>query len=227
MSRKKWIALDAAGTLFETAQPVEAVYSACFSKLGFTAPEATWKTAFRETFSTTSDPSYPKHGNGEDIEKDWWRELVRRSASAAGIHPDPETMEQVFNELFDYYAEGTSWKLFPETESTLEALRSTDTRLAITSNFDSRIHRVLKELRITHHFDHILTSADVRARKPSPLILEKLLNITSSSPSDCCLAGDSITADKGAAEAVGMPFYHIHRPDRSLTEFVEWHQAAR
>ena len=217
------IAFDAAGTLFETAEPVEDVYADCFSTLGFGIPEATWKKAFSRAFSITPDPIYPESGSGHEVEKEWWRDLVRRAAQATGIRPDPETMSMAFDELFDFYSTGYAWKLFPETESVLTSLKKEGHVLAVTSNFDSRIHQVLQDLGIDGHFDHILTSADVKARKPSPRILEKLLAETSTAPSDCCLVGDSLTADKGAADAAGITFYHVNRPEKSLHDFAEWH----
>ncbi|MEK6232496.1 MAG: hypothetical protein N2A42_11655 [Luteolibacter sp.] len=65
----KWIAFDAAGTLFETAEPVENVYADCFSTLGFGLPEKTWKTAFRRAFELTPDPIYAEPGKGDETEK--------------------------------------------------------------------------------------------------------------------------------------------------------------
>ncbi len=223
---RKWIAFDAADTLFCPAEPVENIYADCFSTLGYGLPESTWKKAFLKAFTLTPDPIYPESGDGEDVEKGWWRDFVRRAAEATGTRPDPESMEQAFEELFDHYASGSAWKLFPETESVLTSLKAEGTGLAITSNFDSRIHRVIKELGIAGHFDFVLTSADVRARKPSPLIIEKLLTDAAAAPSDCCLAGDSLSADKGAAEAAGIAFFHIDRPATDLTNFAEWHRGS-
>lgn len=220
---RKWIAFDAAGTLFETAEPVEDIYADCFSTLGFGLPESTWKKAFHRAFEITPDPIYPQNGDGNDTEREWWHDLVRRAADAAGIRPDPETMEQAFDELFDHYASGSAWKLFPETEAVLSSLKSAGIGLAVVSNFDFRIHRILKDLGISGHFDLVLTSADVRARKPSPLILEKLFSETGATPSDCCLTGDSLSADKGAAEAAGIRFFHIDRPAADLADFQRWH----
>ncbi len=220
---KKWIAFDAAGTLFETADPVEKIYAECFASHGFALPETTWKMAFRQAFANTPDPIYPDGGDGEEVERQWWRELVGGAAESAGISPDHETMEKAFGELFDHYAAGSAWKLFPETESILTSLKSKGVGLAVTSNFDFRIHRILRELGISERFDLVLTSADVRARKPSPRILHRLLAETGSDRSNCSLTGDSLHADKGAAEAAGIRFFHIDRPTADLNDFHRWH----
>lgn len=218
-----WIALDAAGTLFHTAEPVERVYAACFSARGFGIPESTWKGAFRHAFAHTPDPIFPATGDSESVEKQWWRDLVANAAIAAGIRPDPATMEDAFAELFGHYASGSAWRLFPETESVLATLKSKGIGLAVVSNFDSRLHRVLAELGIAGSFDLVLTSADAGARKPSPAILRTFIRRTGANPAACCLAGDSPAADGGAAAAAGIPFFHINRPQSDLADFETWH----
>jgi len=221
---KQWIALDAAGTLFEPAEPVENTYADCFSKLGFDRPEANWKSAFQNAFHITPDPVYSKAGDGEAVEKDWWRTVVHHSAKAIGIRPDPNTMAKAFEELFEHYARGYAWKLFPETEMVLASLKSGNTGLVVTSNFDSRLHRVLKELGIADHFDFIVTSADVGARKPAPLIIYRLIELVKTEPQSCCLVGDSLHADGGAAKAAGIKFFHLDRSSLTLENFAEWHR---
>ncbi|QTN30840.1 HAD-IA family hydrolase [Akkermansiaceae bacterium] len=222
---RKWIAFDAAGTLFETAEPVENVYADCFSTLGFGLPESTWKTAFHRAYEITPDPMYGDSGNWDAAEKQWWRDLVGNAAISSGIRPDPATMDDAFGELFAHFASGSAWKLFPETHSVLSSLKAKGIGLAIVSNFDSRLHGILGELGIAAQFDHVITSADVGARKPSPTILSRLMETTAANPADCCLVGDSLTADGGAAEAAAMPFFHIDRPRTDLAAFAEWHEA--
>ena len=223
-NHRKWIAFDAAGTLFEPAEPVEDIYADCFSTLGFGIPESTWKKAFESAFSITPDPIYRTEVDWNAVEKEWWRDLVRRAADAAGIRPDHLTMTQAFDELYEHYAAGSAWRLFPETLATLSLLREKGIGLAIASNFDSRLHGILRDLGIAGHFDLVITSADAGARKPSPRILEKLLSSADCAPSVCCLAGDSLSADKAAAEAAGIAFFHIHRPSADLARFADWHQ---
>ncbi|MDP4625294.1 MAG: HAD family hydrolase [Akkermansiaceae bacterium] len=220
---KLTIAFDAAGTLFEPAEPVADIYAERFSKHGFNIPPAIWKNAFGKAFLTAPDPIFPKNGDGEAIEKDWWFQLVLQAAKTVGIQHNTAAVTSAFEEIFAYYATGASWKLFPETETVLTSFKSKGISLAITSNFDSRIHRVIEELGIAHHFDLILTSADARARKPSPNIIHKLFDETGAAPTNTCLTGDSLTHDKGTAEAAGIPFYHINRPTTDLLTFETWY----
>lgn len=219
-----WIAFDAAGTLFEPAEPISEVYATYFSKHHLHIPPSSWKPAFRNAFLTAPDPIFHPDTGSEATEKHWWRQLVEQAATTIGIPPHHPAISPAFEEIFAHYATGASWQLFPETLTTLTTLRSQGISLAITSNFDSRIHRVLHELDLTKHFHLILTSADAQARKPSPRILQKLLAHTGANPAKTCLTGDSLHHDQGAATAAAIPFYHIDRPTTDLTTFTTWHR---
>jgi putative hydrolase of the HAD superfamily len=220
---KHWIAFDAVGTLFGMAEPVGKTYADCFSTFGFRLPESIWKNAFHEAFSATPDPAYPETGDGEAVEKEWWRDLVRNAGHATGIRPDAQTMTEAFEGLFEYYATGAAWKAFPETESVLSSLKSKGIGLGVASNFDYRIHSVMEETGLSRYFEFVLTSADVSARKPSPKLLERFMEKAEVEKGDCCLVGDSGEADGGAAQAAGIDFFHLQRPDQDLNDFVRWH----
>ncbi len=144
---------------------------------------------------------------------------------ATGYDPGSSHFSGIFDQLFAHYASGSAWKLFPETKEVLESFRNDGVKMALVSNFDSRLDRVLGDLGIRGFFDHVLTSADVAARKPDPAILWKMLELTGADPAACCLAGDSETADGGAARSCGIDFFHIDRPATDLTAFKEWHAA--
>lgn len=223
MRRNLWIALDAAGTLFEPAQPVAQVYSSCFGEHGHIASEAEWNKAFATAFSQTPDPIYPAPSDGDDVELAWWKAVVSNSAKATGFDLDNPSFDKIFTELFSHYASGSAWKLFPETKAVLSDFRQLGVKMAVASNFDSRLQLVLNELGVSDYFDIILTSADVGARKPDPAIALKILELSATNPTDCCLAGDSIKADGGTANASGIEFFHVDRPNLNLIDFKDWH----
>lgn len=221
----RWIAFDAAGTLIRTSVPVETTYAECFSALGFPAPEKTWKSAFRTAFSLAPDPEYEIHETGDRAERTWWRTVVAESAHATGIRPSRETMDTAFETLFDHYASGSAWELFPEVEQVLRSFEEQGLKMAVVSNFDLRLHRILDELGTAGYFETILTSADAAARKPSPDILHLLVEGSGIVRENGCLVGDSLEADGGAANSMEIPFYHLDRPDRTLVDFADWHRS--
>ncbi|WP_411827638.1 HAD-IA family hydrolase [Luteolibacter sp. AS25] len=216
------VIFDAAGTLFDTAEPVEAVYSRCFLKYGFEIPERIWKSAFRSAFSDTPAPDYTGYTDGNSVERQWWMDVVFHAAAAVGVTCRADTKAKIFEELFSHYEKGDAWRLFGDTIPALDFYRESGARLAIASNFDSRLHRVIDDLGVSGYFEFVLTSGDVLARKPSPVIIEKLLEISGVDRAQCCLIGDSTGADGGAAAAAGIQFYLIDRPSKTLAD-VEMH----
>lgn len=219
---KRWIAFDAAETLFHPAEPVATTYARTFSKYGIHHPPAAWKQTFKTAFTTAPDPIFTPETPGETTERQWWKSLVATSCKALGETPPTPVFENAFDELFKHYAHGSAWKLFPETAETLASLHSQTHGLAIASNFDSRLHQVLRDLKIHHFFTHIFTSADVSARKPSPKILQHIMRETHCPRSHCCLVGDSTIYDQPAAKAAGIAFYLINRPNTNLQTFQTW-----
>jgi len=94
--------------------------------------------------------------------------------------------------------------------------------LAVVSNFDRRLHRVLADLGLSEHFELVLTSADVSSRKPSPLLLQEAMTRLGHPPEKTRLVGDSRMADGGAAKAAGVKVYILDRPRTTLRDFLKW-----
>jgi len=223
MSRhsSRLILLDAAGTLIQPAEPVENVYARYFSQFGWITFPSDLRSSFRETFSSLADPDYAAHPDGDAAERAWWRQVVEKTARAVGIHATDPEFDACFHALFTHYAQPSAWSVYPEVPPLLAQLRADGWNLAVVSNFDRRLHRVLAGLRLADSFDLILTSADVSARKPSPFLLQKAIAAFPQAES-ICHVGDSPHADAGAARAAGVPCYLLDRPETNLQNLPEW-----
>lgn len=224
MSRNRMdlILIDAAGTLIEPAHPVEEIYQRVFSKFGREVAAADLRKSFRAIFSGLEDPHFSAHPNGDAAERAWWREVVRRTGTAVGVDLEEAVFERCFDELFEYYASGSAWSVFPEVPEVLEEMRGRGMKLAVVSNFDRRLQRVLVEVGLADHLDLILTSADVAARKPSPVILQEAMKRFGRPPAETRLVGDSRTADGGAAAAAGIRVFILDRPHTTMVDFARW-----
>lgn len=98
----------------------------------------------------------------------------------------PEMLEG----LYQYFARGSAYNLAPGAADSISRLRSRGMKTAVVSNFDTRLHRILRELKIDHLFDAIIVSADVHAEKPNPLIFEAAFEALALPPSSCIHVGD-------------------------------------
>ncbi|MFT4177288.1 MAG: HAD family hydrolase [Luteolibacter sp.] len=214
------ILLDAAGTLIRTAEPVEEVYARVFGEFGWRADSSRLRAGFRETFAWMADPDFGNYDEGEAAERAWWREVVGKTAETAGISSEGPGFEECFETLFAFYARGDAWEPFPEVEEVLESLRRKGWKLALVSNFDGRLRNVLAELGLADRVDAVLTSSDVRARKPKPDLLRAAMALFPD-VSRVVHVGDSEKLDGGAAEAAGVPVFLLNRPAVDLRMLEE------
>jgi putative hydrolase of the HAD superfamily len=205
---------DAAGTLLEPAEPVAMVYARFFRRHGGGADPAAVRSAFAAAFGGLAGPAYAAHADGDAAEREWWREVVFATMRGCGVAPLDR--DACFRDLFDHYAEPAAWSFYPETRTVLEQARAEGFRLAVVSNFDRRLHRLLDGL----PFECVLTSADAGTRKPDPAIFVRVLRQLGLEPAEVFHAGDSAAADIAGAAGLGIPAYLVQRPHADLRGFL-------
>lgn len=198
--------LDAAGTLFDLAEPVGQVYARFARQHGLAIDSATVESRFREVFQDLPAPHYQAYADGHDCEFVWWRELVLQVTG----FPEDETFDRFFGELFAFYERPEAWCLFPDTLPFLAAARKRY-RLAVVSNFDQRLIPIVEGLRLTPYFEFILSSSETRAQKPDPQIFRLALQKLNLPAEDVLHIGDSRTADYEGARRAGLRAFHLQR----------------
>jgi hypothetical protein len=91
-----------------------------------------------------------------DDGRPFWRRIVSLSVGSSD--------EALFEELYGYYSEAAAWKLAPGAVAALTRLRASGVKLAVCSNFDTRLRPVLRALGVDRLFDAIVVSAGATAR---------------------------------------------------------------
>jgi len=95
-----------------------------------------------------------------DDARPFWRRIVTLSL---GLHNHPPTShashEALFEEVYSYYSEARAWRLAPGAVAALTKLRAAGVKLAVCSNFDTRLRPVLAALGVDRLFDAIVVSA--------------------------------------------------------------------
>jgi putative hydrolase of the HAD superfamily len=216
------IFIDAAGTLIEPAEPVAAVYARYFGAAGHEVEEGRIRKAFGEVFAALPPPDYPPQGDGHAAERAWWQRLVRETAERCGLPREAAESEALFDSLFNHYASGRAWKVFPEVVEVLDALQADGYQLAVVSNFDHRLHRILDDLELRTRFAAVINSAYACSRKPDPGIFHDALAWLDQWPGEVVHIGDSAEADRAGAENVGIRAFLLDRPRITLLDALEW-----
>jgi putative hydrolase of the HAD superfamily len=216
------ILLDAAGTLIRPAEPVAEVYARHFAAAGRPVDAGRLSDAFRSAFGGAGDPAYHDFPDGDSAERAWWRNVVASTARHVGVELPGDALERCFAGLFEHYASGDAWAVFPEVRERLASWRTSGFRLAVVSNFDRRLHRILDELDLVSSFDAVVCSADARVRKPDPAIFRQALERLDASPAETVHIGDCPVADGGGAGNLGIAGFVLKRPEITLLEADRW-----
>lgn len=199
---------DAGGTLLHPYPSVGEIYAEVADRYGTRVASQDIQKKFMEEWRRRDGMSQLTVHVDEKIEKDWWRAIVRDVFAPFGL---VERFEEFFEELYDLFARPEVWRLYPGAPEVLGELRRRGKRLAIVSNWDSRLFKLCDGLGITGYFEFILASAVFGASKPGPRIFEEALRRLEIEPSQALHIGDSFEDDIKGASAVGIPAVLIDR----------------
>ncbi len=191
------ILLDALGTLVALAPPAPRLRVELAERFGLAVTEEQAASAigaeiayYRAHLDQGRDPASLAVLRGRCAE-------VVRSAlpGAAGIESD-RMVEALLASL--------RFTAFADVRPALLAARARGQRLVVVSNWDVSLHDVLRELGLEALLDAILTSAEVGARKPAPLMFERALELAGADRAQTIHVGDSLKDDVAGARAAGI-----------------------
>jgi putative hydrolase of the HAD superfamily len=206
---------DAADTLFHVHGSVAEIYLQHAVEFGFpqkpdslVAIKQAFSRAFREApppvFAVT-DPTRIKQSER------LWCDIVHHVFYRVGMF---ERFDEFFDQVFRVFEDHRSWRLFPETVSTLTRLKALDLELGIISNFDSRLFTVLRGLGIAEAFDTVTISSLAQAAKPAPQIFHLALEKHAVDPEEALHIGDSLRDDVEGAKKAGLHTALLDRDGR-------------
>lgn len=205
----KALTLDAGGTLFHPSRPAGEVYAEMAARWGRQVDEETIQARFVETWGLWSrgDPGRATVAT-PDEERRWWKDLVR----AVFRGPDaPEDFDGFFEELYRAFAAPEAWSVYPEVRGTLDRLKAAEVRLAVVSNWDSRLDLLCDRLGLSGYFAAVIASGRAGVSKPDHRIFALALEQLRVSATEAVHIGDSLRDDVHGATAAGMRAVWLRR----------------
>jgi putative hydrolase of the HAD superfamily len=197
------LTFDATGTLF-TPRDVGGTYARVLSRHGVGIEPAEVVRLLPEVwreFACAARPERDRFASHPDGARGFWRDVVVRVCLRAGSEPPPPF---AVAELFETFARADAWRLYPEVVATLDALAALGLRLAVVSNWDERLPRLISALGLAPRFEAIVVSQSIGVEKPHPAIFRAALERLGVSAEETVHIGDRRLEDVEGAEAAGL-----------------------
>jgi putative hydrolase of the HAD superfamily len=213
--RTQALFFDAVGTLFHVKGSVGEVYGRVASRHRPEIDSAALDAAFREVFATSKPLRFPNLTGAHlhQIETQWWYDVVYKVFGRFDVLLD---FDEYRRDIYEVFRGAGGWELYPETHDTLAALRGRGYRLAVVSNFDSRLPDVLAALGIGELFDDITFATAHGLAKPDPELFRVPLQRLDLAPEAVVHVGDHMEEDVAGSRAVGLRPILVSRDGRRL-----------
>jgi putative hydrolase of the HAD superfamily len=205
--------LDAMGTLIGLRRSVGHTYAELAADFGLTLEPAAIDRVFPRIYRQAPPLAFPGlEGNAlRQAELDWWGERIGASVAAASQTRADELPPGLVETLFERFADAALWQVYPEVPACLERWRSRPLKLAVVSNFDSRLPPLLADLGLAAALDALVVSSQVGAAKPDPAPFHRALQILQLEAHQVWHVGDS-PEDELGARAAGIRCLMVRRP---------------
>jgi putative hydrolase of the HAD superfamily len=189
------VTLDLYGTLVTLRDPLRRLIET-LHEWGVEPIAESVTAAFKAEFAYYGPHSH--EGRDEQSVADLNRRCARVFLDAVGADLDPA-------EFAPSYVAALEFEVLPGAPDSLRALRSRGLELAAVTNWDVTVHGRLIDLGLAPLFSHVVTSAEVGARKPDPAPFRRALDLLKVAPERALHIGDD-HADREGAAAAGMRF---------------------
>jgi putative hydrolase of the HAD superfamily len=209
------IFFDAMGTLFGLRGSVGDIYGEIAESYGVQVDSSQLNQAFFESFKNAPPLAF---GESDPIllsnlEYQWWYAIAFQAFNQIQALENFRDFDQFFQTLYEHFASDKPWFVYPDVIPILNDWQQKEVKLAIISNFDSRLDQVLTHLELTDFFSQIICSSRQKIAKPDPKIFQFALDQFNCLPSQTWHIGDSLREDYNGATTAGLKAFLIQRSD--------------
>jgi putative hydrolase of the HAD superfamily len=208
--RIRAVLFDAGATLVHPEPPVEAIYAREFAADGSRFTDEDLARALTRAWEEVhASPETNRYG-GVRGEPDFWQTFLNRVRSLldGGI-----VSAAAFARLATHFRTPASWAVYDDVLSTLEELSRRDLKLAVVSNWDSFLPKLLAALDLERFFPVVAVSAIEETGKPGAEIFHRACRRLGVEPGEALHVGDSVAEDLEGARGAGLEALLLDRAD--------------
>uniref|UniRef100_A0A7M4EYX7 Haloacid dehalogenase-like hydrolase domain-containing protein 3 n=2 Tax=Crocodylus porosus TaxID=8502 RepID=A0A7M4EYX7_CROPO len=216
MLRLRLLTWDVKDTLIRLRHPVGESYSAEARVHGIQVEPEALNKSFHQAYKVQSK-HFPNYGLNRGLSsKQWWVDVVKQTFRLSGVHEDA-VLAPIAEKLYQDFCIACNWEVLPGATETLRQCSQQGIRMAVISNFDKRLEKILSQCDLRHHFEFVFTSEDAGFAKPDQRIFLKALRISGVAPQLAAHVGDDYMKDYRAAREVGMHSFLLKRSGQANT----------
>lgn len=218
------VCFDATGTLIETSATVGDVYHSVALLHGIDLPA--WR--LQDAFVRVMRGAPPRGLEGDTFESrcrneiEWWSERIRQTFQATDSTARFADFQRFARALFDTYAEPDAWRARPGIPQALSKLCAAGCPMAVASNFDHRLLKILEHLDLAKFFEHIEIPALHGRAKPDRAVFVALGEAMRRPVESLVYVGDDNETTLTAISGHGLRVVDVRRIDceRQLVDCV-------
>lgn len=193
------VTFDAVGTLIFPNPGAATVYAEVAARHGLQVDPTTIGPKLWAQFRVQDEHDRAMGWVTSEVrERDRWEHIVHTSL--------PGATDELFEELFQHFAQPTAWAVPPDAAEVLSELHSRGFILGMASNYDSRLTSVVNGIpALAPVRDRLVISSLVGFRKPAPAFFTfGVLPAMGVPPSEILFVGDDRENDYDGATAAGL-----------------------
>lgn len=195
---------DAVGTLIHATPGVVDVYADFGRRHGSEADSAKIARRFYDAFDQHFSNA-DSHESSEDVERVRWQAVVSH------VFEDLPSTTDLFDDIWQHFASPGVWTTYSDVAATIEQLVQADFKLAIASNFDSRLHAICRATPELESFANVFVSTELRHRKPATEFFLNAQKQLGFDATELLFVGDHFSHDVEAAQTAGWQALHVDR----------------
>lgn len=209
------VLLDMGGTLVGPSISFGAVYHDVCKRLGLDVDPDLIDRRIGEVWGEMDraiPPGRDRYAHFAGGEDEYWMRFARRVLEqAAGVTLKDGFALRAAEQIRDAFVTPSAWRVFPEIRPALDRMTDDGVRLAVVSNWDSRLPQILEMLELAPYFEQVAVSHLEGVEKPDPRIFRRVLERLEIGPEDAVHVGDVPELDLNGARAAGIDCVLVDR----------------